>query len=116
MALLLRVSVGYERDADRVEWVLVDDATRAAGEVAGLLAEPAPLARLIPGFGDPSLDFMVVCHVARFMDQFPVPHELRKRIHRRLRAEAIEIPSPTRTLELRPSGSARPLADEREQQ
>jgi small-conductance mechanosensitive channel len=116
MALLVRVSVGYESDADRVERVLVDEATRAAGQVPGLLAEPAPLARLIPGFGDSSLDFTVVCHVARFVDQFPVQHELRKRILRRLRAEAIDIPYPTRTVELRPSGSGRPLADEREQQ
>jgi small-conductance mechanosensitive channel len=116
MALSIRVSVGYKSDPDRVERALVDEARRAAGEIPGLLAEPAPLARLIPGFGEFSLDFTLICYVRSFADQFPVQHELRKRVLRRLRAEEIEIPYPTRTVELGPSGGSRPLADEREQQ
>jgi small-conductance mechanosensitive channel len=101
MALLLRVSVGQESDPDRVEQVLVDEATKAAGEVAGLLPEPAPSARLIPGFGAYSLDFTLVCQVASFVDQYDVQHELRKRILRRLRAEGIEMPYPIQTVEVR---------------
>jgi small-conductance mechanosensitive channel len=105
MALLLRVSVGYDCDVDHVERVLVDEATTAAGEVAGLLPEPAPAARLIPGFGDYSLDFTLVCQVASFVDQYAVQHELRKRILRRFRAEKIAMPYPIRTIELRhPAG------------
>jgi len=96
MALLLRVGVSYASDPDRVEAVLVDEARRAAGEVEGLLAEPAPFARLIPGFGEYSLDFTLICQVRTFVDQYGVQHELRKRILRRLRAEGIEIPFPTR--------------------
>jgi small-conductance mechanosensitive channel len=95
MALLIRVGVGYDADPDHVERVLVEEATRAVGEVAGLLADPAPAARLIPGFGEYSLDFTLVCHVASFVDQFSVQHELRKRLLRRLRAEGITIPLPT---------------------
>jgi small-conductance mechanosensitive channel len=101
MALLLRVSVGYASDPDRVEHVLVDEARNAAGEVAGLLAEPAPSARLIPGFGEYSLDFTLVCQVASFVEQYDVQHELRKRILRRFRAEGIDIPYPIRTVEVR---------------
>jgi small-conductance mechanosensitive channel len=37
------------------------------------------------------------------VDQYAVQHELRKRILRRLRAEGIEIPYPTRVVELRSS-------------
>ncbi len=103
MALTIRVGVGYGSDPDRVERVLVEEATRAAGEVPGLLGEPVPTARLIPGFGDFSLDFTLVCHVRSFTDQFPVQHELRKRILRRLRAEGIEMPSPVRAVEWRGS-------------
>ena len=99
MALLLRVGVGYASDPDRVERLLVEEATRAAGEVPGLLAEPAPAARLIPGFGEYALEFTLAVQVASFTDQYPVQHELRKRILRRLRAEGIEIP-------LRPPGVA----------
>jgi small-conductance mechanosensitive channel len=94
MAVSIRVGVGYDVDPDHVERVLVDEATRAVGEVPGLLADPAPVARLIPGFGDYSLDFTLACQARSFVDQFSVQHELRKRILKRLRAEGIAMPSP----------------------
>jgi small-conductance mechanosensitive channel len=100
MALLVPVSVGYGSDPDRVEQVLVDEAQKAAGEVAGLLPEPAPMARLT-GFGSYGLDFTLICQVASFVDQYIVQHELRKRILRRFRAEGIDIPYPIRTIEVR---------------
>lgn len=74
---------------------------KAAGEVPGLLAEPAPFVRFIPGFGAYSLDFTLICPVASFVDQYLAQHELRKRILRRFRGEGIEIPFPVRTVELR---------------
>lgn len=101
MSLLLPVSVGYDSDPDRIEHLLVDEARKAAGEVAGLLPEPAPTARFIPGFGPYSLDFTLVCQVASFIDQYAVQDELRKRILRRFRAEGIAIPYPVRTIEVR---------------
>src|SRR5256885_711422 len=101
MALSIRVSVSYRSDPDRVERVLVDEATKATGQIRGLLAEPAPFARLIPGFGESSLDFTLTCQVTSFVDQYLVQHKLRKRILRRLRAEGIAIPHPVRTVELR---------------
>src|SRR5882724_7183229 len=108
MGLLLQVSVGYDCDVDRVEHILVDEATTAAGEVAGLLPEPAPAARLIPGFGDYALEFTLSCQVASFVDQYAVQHELRKRILRRFRAENIDMPYPVRTIELRHPDGERP--------
>ena len=107
MALLLPVSVSYASDPDEVERVLIDEARRAVGEVAGLVGEPPPMARLIPGFGAYSLDFTLVCQVASFVDQYAVQHELRKRILRRLRAESIDIPFPVRTIEVRGSDGER---------
>jgi small-conductance mechanosensitive channel len=103
MALFLKVSVAYTADPDHVEAALVDEAAQAAGEISGLLTEPKPLVRLIPGFGESSLDFTLTCYVTSFVDQYPVQHELRKRILRRFRAEGIEIPFPMRTVELRPA-------------
>jgi small-conductance mechanosensitive channel len=99
LALLVRVGVDYGSDPDRIEALIVDEATRAVGEVPGLLGEPAPFVRLIPGFGDFSLDFTLVCQVKSFTDQFLVQHELRKRILRRFRAEGIQVP--VRALEIR---------------
>ena len=48
MAVLIRVGVDYGTDPDLVERLLVEEATQAVGTVPGLLAEPAPTARLIP--------------------------------------------------------------------
>jgi small-conductance mechanosensitive channel len=95
LALSIRVGVPYNADPDRVERLLVEETLAAVGEVDGLLAQPRPSARLIPGFGEYSLDFTLVCWVARFPDQFQVQHELRKRVLKRLRAEGIEMPLPT---------------------
>ncbi|HET7343568.1 MAG TPA: mechanosensitive ion channel family protein [Methylomirabilota bacterium] len=106
MAIQLPVSVACDSDPDRVESLLLDEARRAMGEVPGLLAEPAPVARFAPGFGVSSLDFTLSCHVTGFVQQYAVLHELRKRVLRRLRAEGIEIPYPTRTVELRSKSSA----------
>ena len=95
MALSMKVAVSYATDVDRLEAVLIEEVSAAVGEVPGLLGDPPPLVRFIPGFGDYSLDFSLNYHVASFVDQFTVQHELRKRILRRFRAEKIDIPFPT---------------------
>jgi small-conductance mechanosensitive channel len=88
------VGVSYDSDPTRVEQVLSDIATAAIGHVPGLLKDPAPSVRLIPGFGDSSLNFSLNFHVAEYTEQYLVQHELRKRILRRFREEGIEIPFP----------------------
>lgn len=103
MSLLIPVGVSYEADIDRVERILLDVAAKGAGEIQGLLAEPGPSVRFIPGFGDSSLNFTLICQVAEFVDQYFVQHELRKRIIKRFRSEGIEIPYPIRTVHLKPS-------------
>ncbi|PYM98959.1 MAG: mechanosensitive ion channel family protein [Candidatus Rokuibacteriota bacterium] len=107
LTLLIRVSVDYGSDVELVERLLIEEATGAVGEVAGLMATPSPSARLIPGFGDFSLDFTLSCQVASFTEQFAVQHELRKRILRRLGVEGIRIPVQVRAAELRSAGADR---------
>jgi small-conductance mechanosensitive channel len=104
MALGMKISVAYDTDVDRLEAVLLEEVAAAVGRVPGLLADPPPSVRFIPGFGDYSLDFTLSCHVASFVDQYLVQHELRRRILRRFRAEHIDIPFPTQAhIELPPS-------------
>ncbi len=79
----------------------MDEAKKAVGEIPGLLADPEPFVRFIPGFGDSSLDFTLICQVREFVDQYLAQHELRKRIFKRLKAENMEIPFPQRTVYLR---------------
>src|SRR5881628_1800647 len=107
LSLSIPVSVDYGSDVELVERLLIEEATGAVGEVAGLMATPSPSARLIPGFGDFSLDFTLSCQVASFIDQFAVQHELRKRILRRLGVEGIRIPVQVRAAELRSAGADR---------
>ena len=101
MSLLIPIGVSYFSDPEKVEKILVEEAKKAAGEILGLLGEPEPFVRFIPGFGDSSLDFTLICQVGEFVDQYPVQHELRKRIFKRFREEGIEIPFPYRTVYLR---------------
>jgi small-conductance mechanosensitive channel len=101
MSLLVPVGVSYSEDPDEIERILVEEAEQATGEVPGLLADPAPFVRFIPGFGDSSLNFTLICQVQEFTDQYLAQHELRKRIFRRFRKEGIDIPFPQRTVHLR---------------
>jgi small-conductance mechanosensitive channel len=101
MAYVMPVSASYGTDPRRVEKVLLDVTQEAIRDgVEGLLAEPAPFVRFIPGFGDSSLDFSLIVQVRQFTDQYLVQSELRKRILARFQEEGIEMPFPTRTLVL----------------
>jgi small-conductance mechanosensitive channel len=101
MSYVLQVGVAYGTDPARVEKVLLDSFQDAiADKIEGLLTDPKPFVRFIPGFGDSSLDFSLIVQVGKFTDQFLVQSELRKRIARRFAAEGIEIPFPIRTLVL----------------
>jgi small-conductance mechanosensitive channel len=100
ISLSIPVPVSYDCDIEQVESILLEEAQKGAREIPGLLADPPPVVRLIPGFGNSSLDFTLGCQVAEFVDQYPVQHELRKRILMRFRRENIKIPFPTRTVYL----------------
>lgn len=96
MSLLVPIAVGYECDPRHIERVLVEEAKKAAGEVEGLLPEPEPFVRFIPGFGDCALQFTLICQVREYVDQYLAQHELRMRILDRFRREGIRIPYPIR--------------------
>jgi small-conductance mechanosensitive channel len=101
MSLLIPVGVSYAADPERVEKILAEVAKSAVGQIPGLLGDPEPFVRFIPGFGDSALEFTLICQVGEFVDQYLVQHELRKRIFKRFREEGIEIPFPHRTVYLR---------------
>ncbi|HJT88925.1 MAG TPA: hypothetical protein VJ732_13745, partial [Bryobacteraceae bacterium] len=90
----------YGSDPEHVERVLLEIGTAGAREIPGMLPDPPPSVSFDPGFGDSSLGFTLNYYVAEFVNQFAVRNELRKRIFRRFREEAIEMPFPTRTVYL----------------
>jgi len=101
MSLLIPIGVSYSSDPEKVERILVEETKKAVGEIPGLLGEPEPFVRFIPGFGESSLDFTLICQVQEFVDQYLAQHELRKRIFKRFKEEGIEIPFPHRTVYLK---------------
>lgn len=111
LALMLPVAVSYSSDPRRVRAVLQEVAGQAVQEVDGVLADPPPQVRFLPGFGEYALNFTLVCFVREYLDRDPVQGELHYRIFERFRREGIEIPFPARQLyvterqALRPSDS-----------
>jgi len=101
MALLLPISVSDQSDPEQLERILIEEAKEGARVIPGLLAEPAPVVRFIPGFGDSSLDFTLICQVREFGDQYLVQHELRKRVLKRFQREGIQMPEAIPTTRLR---------------
>jgi small-conductance mechanosensitive channel len=99
MGISIRVSVAYGTDPSLVQNVLVEVAQGAARDnLDGLLPFPPPSAKLIPGFGESTLDFTLDVHIRRFVDQYQVQSELRRRILERFQEEGIEAPLPTQRL------------------
>lgn len=101
LSLLIPISVSYTCNPAVVEQMLVDEAKRSVGEIPGLLGDPEPFVRFMPGFGESSLDFTLICQIGEFVDQYLAQHELRKRIFERFRREGVEIPFPQRTVHIR---------------
>ncbi|MBI5588669.1 MAG: mechanosensitive ion channel family protein [Deltaproteobacteria bacterium] len=101
MSLNITIGVSYDSDPDTIERILVEEALGAADHTPGLLKDPPPVVRLIPGFGESSLDFTLTCHVEEYTDQYRAQHEIRKRLFKRFKKEGIEIPFPIRTVHLK---------------
>jgi small-conductance mechanosensitive channel len=112
MSLDIRVGVPHGTDARRVEQILVEVAQQAAVDgFDGLLAAFPPEANLIPGFGISSLDFTLSVKVRRFVDQFAVQSELRKRVLERFQKEGIPLALPTQVVLADAASPARSSAD-----
>jgi len=99
MAVRVPVGVNYASDLDRVEEISLEVARETMREVPGGIPDFEPVLRFHT-FGESSIDFNVIMRCREFTDQFVVRHEFVKRLHRRYRAEGIEIPFPIRTVHL----------------
>jgi small-conductance mechanosensitive channel len=98
MWMSVSFGVGYDSDIDRVQQILLTEAIAATGEVKGLLADPPPYVLFSPGPGESALVFQVNVTVEGFGSLSLAQSELRKRLFKRLKAEGITMPFPTRTI------------------
>ncbi len=93
----VKVSVARGSDLAKVERVALEVARGVQNDVAGAVRGYEPLI-LFQGYGDSSVDFVVVLRATRFDTRGGVIHELIRRLDARFRAEGVEIPYPTRTV------------------
>jgi small-conductance mechanosensitive channel len=90
VAAEVAVMVGHDADLDQIQRIALDE-TRAC---EGVLETPAPVVLFNPGMLATHLQFTVVFSVADFNHRGPMQSEVRLRIYRRLREEAVPLPVP----------------------
>ncbi|KUJ41336.1 mechanosensitive ion channel protein [Streptomyces albus subsp. albus] len=100
MSILIQARVGYESDLEHVERVTSEVAVEVMTEVDGGVPDYEPCVRFHT-FGDSGIGFSVILRTLEYTNQYIIKHEFMKRLHRRYRAEGIDIPRPVRTVELR---------------
>ena len=93
------VGVAYESDLEKVESVSLEVAREVMEEVAGGVPGFEPSVRY-KKFDDSRIGFSVNLRIREFTNQYLIRHEFIKRLHKRYRAEGIEIPVPIRTIRM----------------
>lgn len=91
------VGVSYDSDLDHVERVTCEVGLEVMRDVDGAVPAHQPFIRY-NAFADSSINFSVILRATEVTNQHLIKHEFIKRLHRRYRAEAIEIPFPIRTV------------------
>ena len=71
---------------------MLEAARRAGSDHAGLLDDPPPTVRLIPGFGLKGLELTLSVRVREFLDRPAVEDALRRHMLALFRTDAIKIP------------------------
>ena len=99
----ITIGVSYESDVEKVKELLLDIA-RKTEEV---LEDPAPLV-LLTSFGDSALNLLLLFWVADPFRLGMVTDRLNCTIIRRFREENVQIPYPTRTVQLQQAGQMQP--------
>jgi small-conductance mechanosensitive channel len=89
------IRVAFDADTDRIEALLVEEATRE--KIDGLITDPPPNVSWSQA-ADSSLQLSLNFQVAEFVNQYGVQSELRKRIFKRFRKEGIPLPYPTQSV------------------
>jgi len=100
LSVPIAYSVAYDTDIALLDRIVLEEARNAVGEVPGLLANPAPVNRLSPGFGDSALNFTLYVTATDIPAKYVVTDLLRRRLLARFRREGIRIPAPNRILEI----------------
>jgi small-conductance mechanosensitive channel len=99
IAISVDVGVAYESDLEKVESVTLEVAREVMEEVEGGVPGSEPSIRYRK-FDDSSIGFSVNLRAKEFTNQYFIRHAFIKRLHKRYRAEGIDIPFPIRTIRM----------------
>jgi small-conductance mechanosensitive channel len=91
--------VAYESDLEKVESVTLEVAREVMEAVAGGVSGFEPSVRY-KKFDDSRIGFSVNLRIKEFTNQYLIRHEFIKRLHKRYRAEGIDIPFPVRIIRI----------------
>ena len=91
----VNIGVAYGSDVDQVKALLI----ATAGEVADVLTDPAPEAYFV-SFGDSALNMALFFWVEEYGTLFATTDKINSLILKRFNEQTIEIPFPTRTVNL----------------
>jgi small-conductance mechanosensitive channel len=97
VSVMVPVGVSYGSDLEKVEQVTIDVARSVMKESRGGIPDFEPYIRYHT-FDDFSINFNVILKAREYIDMYPLKHEFVKRLHKRYKAEGIEIPFPIRTV------------------
>jgi small-conductance mechanosensitive channel len=92
----INIGVSYGSDVDQVKALLVS----IAAEIADVLADPRPEAYFV-SFGDSALNMALFFWVEEYGNLFGTTDKINSLILKRFAENAVEIPFPTRTVNLR---------------
>lgn len=105
--MLVRIALGvdYESDLEQVERVTLEVARETLREVSGTAPAQPPLL-FFHGFGEFSLNLVVLLRVREYFDQYRARHLFIKRLLARFQQEGIRIPFPIREFQMQVSSES----------
>ncbi|MGY8777279.1 MAG: mechanosensitive ion channel family protein [Longimicrobiales bacterium] len=99
----IEVGVSYDSELDQVERVTAEVAKEVLQEIDGGVSTEEPIV-FFHTFADSSINLEIRMMVREIRSQGPIRHEFIKRLHKRYKAEGIEIPYPIRTVVMQREG------------
>ena len=101
-SIVVQVGVSYDSDLEMVERVTIEVARELQQTVDGAVRTHEPFTRYHT-FGESSINFSVILRGQEYTSQYLMKHEFIKRLHKRYKAERIDIPFPIRTVYMKQS-------------
>ncbi|MFN3921771.1 MAG: mechanosensitive ion channel family protein, partial [Caldimicrobium sp.] len=99
LTVTVPIGVSYKSDLEKVERITLEVAKELMQSHPEGVPDFEPLLRY-QGFGDFSINFVVILKAKNVTGRFPLVHDFIKKLYERYKKEGIEIPFPIRKVYL----------------